>query len=121
MGEPTYDDVRRARADRPAGGNFLSAKEYAENATLDVKVTGTEVRPAYIAPGSQPKADQLPDIYWQADVEGKEGATTLVKENSFMSDYLEEHDITDPTGHLFRLVVTAYKGNRSFKVSKVLA
>jgi hypothetical protein len=118
MGEtPTYDDVRRKRADRPAGGNFLSAREYAENTTLDVKVTGVEVRPGYVPPGTPPSGEL--DPYWQAEVEGK-SEPTLVKENAFMSDYLEEKGITDPIGKSFRLVVAVHKGNRTFKVSKVL-
>ena len=120
MGEnaaPSYDDVRRKRADRPAGGNFLSAREYAENTTLDVKVTGVEVRPAFVPQGNPPSGEL--DPYWQAEVEGKEG-TTLVKENAFMSDYLEEHAITDPVGKSFRLVIVSHKGNRTTKISKVL-
>jgi hypothetical protein len=115
--ESAYARARRQRAERPAGGNFLSAKGLEEGRDLDVRVLTTEMRPGYRQPGQSEAVEDEP--YWSVEASGQPTGV-LVKENQFMSDWLEDHNVADPVGKTFRLVVITHKGNRTFKIARLV-
>lgn len=120
-----YDAIRRQRADRPAGGNFVGARDI-EGRSIDVRVIGVETRPGYVAVGTPPGTPLPPrDLYWQVEVvrgrraDGKPiPVPVLIKENAFMSDWLEEHNVPDPIGRRFALISESYKGNPRFGIDR---
>ena len=128
MSEQSYAAMRQKRADRPAGGNFLGAK-IVKGRTIDVKVLSIEERPGFRPPDAKPETVIDPDFYWSVEVvrgdvlpPNQIANPMLVKENSFMSDWLEDNHVADPVGKTFSLVVEPpYKGNVRFGIDRILA
>ncbi len=109
MGEqPSYADVRQARADRPKG-NYLKAADYPNG--LQVKVARVEVGVGF------DKVTPVP--VWVVTGEEFEGEKKL-NESGFMSGKLEDLDIEDPTGREFILAQESYKGQTTFRIARAL-
>lgn len=106
---PTYAETRQSRSDAPAGGNFLSAKNYPNG--LDVKVVGVEMRPGYQGQGHDP--------YWIVEANGVQGPARI-KENKPMSDRLDELGIADPTGRSFILTTALIQGNKTWAIARAI-
>ncbi len=108
MGEQTYAELRRARADRPSN-QFLSAKDYPNG--IEVVVVSTEVGIGFDR--------STPVPVW--NVTGKEfEGTRKVNESGFMSGKLEDLNIEDPKGHTFVLAQEEYKGQKTFRVARMV-
>jgi hypothetical protein len=108
--QPTYAELRKQREDEPAGGNFLSAKDFPNG--LDATVKGVEIRP-------DTKYGKGPQAYWQVTAPGVEG-TKLLKENGSMSDRLTELGIADPTGKTFLLSTAGEIGKKYWLIARAL-
>ena len=108
MGEPTYAELRQARADRPAG-NYLKASAFPNG--LEVTVVSIEVGTGF------DKVSKVP--VWVVTSKDFEGEKRL-NESGFMSGKLEQLDIDDPTGKTFILGQEVYKGQTTFKIARAL-